>query len=120
MANAIGASAAITAGAVISGAYFGDKMTPLSETTILTPQIVGSNVYAHIRSMSKATIPAYLISLVMFFLIGQVNEITPPPMDTTATLEALRASTTSACGTCCRCWCCCCSVSAGIRPSCPS
>ena len=48
-------SPAITAGAVISGAYFGDKMTPLSETTILTPQIVGSNVYAHIRSMSKAT-----------------------------------------------------------------
>ena len=53
------------------GAYFGDKMTPLSETTILTPQIVGSNVYDHIRSMAKATIPAYLISLVLFFLIGE-------------------------------------------------
>ena len=47
--NALGMSEAITAGAVISGAYFGDKMTPLSETTILTPQIVGSNVYAHIQ-----------------------------------------------------------------------
>ncbi len=56
-------STTITAGAVISGAYFGDKMTPLSETTILTPQIVGSNVYTHISSMAKATIPAYLISL---------------------------------------------------------
>src|SRR5512143_1729539 len=64
MANAIGADPAITAGAVISGAYFGDKMTPLSETTILTPQIVGSDVYTHIGSMAKATIPAYLISLV--------------------------------------------------------
>jgi NhaC family Na+:H+ antiporter len=89
MANAIGASEAITAGAVISGAYFGDKMTPLSETTILTPQIVGSNVYAHIRSMSKATIPAYLISLVLFFLIGRFGQVTPPPTNTTAVLAAL-------------------------------
>ena len=57
MANAIGASTAITAGAVISGAYFGDKMTPLSETTILTPQIVGSDVYTHIASMAKGPYP---------------------------------------------------------------
>ena len=91
MANAIGASTAITAGAVISGAYFGDKMTPLSETTILTPQIVGSDVYTHINSMAKATIPAYLISLVMFFLIGMVNQITAS-VDTTAALQALDAS----------------------------
>ncbi len=87
MANAIGASPAITAGAVISGAYFGDKMTPLSETTILTPQIVGSDVYTHIRSMAKATIPAYLISLVIFFFIGRVNEISAT-VDTTATLAS--------------------------------
>ncbi len=70
MSNTFGASSAITAGAVISGAYFGDKMTPLSETTILTPQIVGSDVYTHIKSMSKATIPAYLIALALFFIIG--------------------------------------------------
>jgi NhaC family Na+:H+ antiporter len=89
IAQAIGASPAITAGAVISGAYFGDKMTPLSETTILTPQIVGSNVYAHIRSMSVATIPAYLISLVLFLLIGLYGEIAPPPVDTEAALQAL-------------------------------
>ena len=89
MANAIGASSAITAGAVISGAYFGDKMTTLSETTILTPQIVGSNVYAHIRSMSKATVPAYLIALVMFFLIGWLNETPIPPVDTAEALAAL-------------------------------
>ena len=89
ISNVIGASEAITAGAVISGAYFGDKMTPLSETTILTPQIVGSNVYAHIRSMSKATIPAYLISLLLFFLIGQLSQITPPTTDPTEVLAAL-------------------------------
>lgn len=91
MATAIGASPAITAGAVISGAYFGDKMTPLSETTILTPNIVGSDVYTHIASMAKATIPAYLISLVMFFFIGRANEITAT-VDTTATLQALASS----------------------------
>lgn len=91
IANVIGASEAITAGAVISGAYFGDKMTPLSETTILTPQIVGSNVYAHIRSMSKATIPAYLAALLLFFLIGQFVQLAPPPTDPTAVLEALES-----------------------------
>jgi len=92
MANAIGASTAITAGAVISGAYFGDKMTPLSETTILTPQIVGSNVYTHISSMAKATVPAYLISLVIFFLIGRNLQTSVPPVDTTATLQALESA----------------------------
>jgi Na+:H+ antiporter, NhaC family len=91
MAGAIGASPAITAGAVISGAYFGDKMTPLSETTILTPQIVGSNVYTHISSMAKATVPAYLISLVIFFFIGRFNQITAA-VDTAATLQALESS----------------------------
>ncbi|HJS20193.1 MAG TPA: Na+/H+ antiporter NhaC [Anaerolineales bacterium] len=91
MAAAIGADPAITAGAVISGAYFGDKMTPLSETTILTPQIVGSNVYTHISSMSKATIPAYLISLVIFFLIGR-NVVISAPMDTSAALQALESA----------------------------
>jgi NhaC family Na+:H+ antiporter len=91
MSGAIGASPAITAGAVISGAYFGDKMTPLSETTILTPQIVGSNVYTHIGSMAKATVPAYLISLAIFFFIGRANEITAT-VDITATLQALESS----------------------------
>lgn len=89
IANAIGVSEAITAGAVISGAYFGDKMTPLSETTILTPQIVGSDVYTHIRSMSKASVPAYLIALFIFFMIGRFGQVTPPPMDPTAALAAL-------------------------------
>jgi len=89
MAAAIGANTAITAGAVISGAYFGDKMTPLSETTVLTPQIVGSDVYTHISSLAKATIPAYLISLAMFFLIGRSVETSAAAMDTTAVLQSL-------------------------------
>src|SRR5512139_3514729 len=84
MATAIGADTAITAGAVISGAYFGDKMTPLSETTILTPQIVGSNVYTHIKNLSKTTIPSYLIALVIFFLIGRNVEMSAASMNTQA------------------------------------
>ena len=93
MSAAIGASPAITAGAVISGAYFGDLMTPLSETTILTPQIVGSNVYAHIRNLSKTTVPAYLISLVIFFLIGR-NVVMTATMDTEAALQAIESAYT--------------------------
>jgi NhaC family Na+:H+ antiporter len=91
MANAFGASTAITAGAVISGAYFGDKMTPLSETTILTPQIVGSDVYTHIKSMSKATVPSYLIALLIFFLIGRNVELNTDAVNTTAALQALES-----------------------------
>jgi NhaC family Na+:H+ antiporter len=92
MAHAIGASTAITAGAVISGAYFGDKMTPLSETTILTPQLVGSDVYTHIRSMAKATIPAYIIALILYFLIGRYGTFDVPPVDKTVAMETLSAT----------------------------
>jgi NhaC family Na+:H+ antiporter len=92
--KAIGADTAITAGAVISGAYFGDKMTPLSETTILTPQIVGSDVYAHIRSMAKATVPAYLIALGIFFLIGRYQQIDAPPINPDEALAVLASTYT--------------------------
>ncbi len=88
IARVIGASEAIAAGAVISGAYFGDKMTPLSETTILTPQIVGSNVYDHIRSMARISVPAYLIALALFFFMGRSSGI-DPSVDTTPALTAL-------------------------------
>src|SRR5262245_41363885 len=92
ISKVIGADPAITAGAVISGAYFGDKMTPLSETTILTPQIVGSDVYTHVRSMSWSTIPAYIITLILFFIVGRRQEISAPGMDTDQALAALEAA----------------------------
>jgi NhaC family Na+:H+ antiporter len=92
MSKAIGASPAITAGAVISGAYFGDKMTPLSETTILTPQLVGSDVYTHIRSMAKATIPAYAAALALYFLIGRFGTFDVPPVDKDVALDALSST----------------------------
>ncbi len=88
ISRVIGASEAIAAGAVISGAYFGDKMTPLSETTILTPQIVGSEVYTHIRSMAVTSVPAYLIALAIFFVMGQMADVSAD-VDTSAALDAL-------------------------------
>ena len=73
MSNALGLDEAITAGAVICGAYFGDKMTPLSETTILVPQLVGGGltVGQHIRNMVWTAGPAMGISLVFFFFLGR-------------------------------------------------
>ncbi|PIE67537.1 MAG: Na+/H+ antiporter NhaC [Deltaproteobacteria bacterium] len=62
--------APLIAGMVISGAYFGDKMSPLSDTTNLAPAIAGTDVFSHIRAMLYTTIPAYLISLALFFVFG--------------------------------------------------
>ena len=66
----------ITAGSVISGAYLGDKLTPLSETTILVPKLVGGvEIYQHIRAMLWTTVPAFLIALVLFAILA-LNEDT--------------------------------------------
>jgi NhaC family Na+:H+ antiporter len=72
MAKVLGLPEAIAAGAVVCGAYFGDKMTPLSETTILVPQLVGRGltIGQHIRNMAWTAGPALGISLVLFFLLG--------------------------------------------------
>jgi len=66
----MGLSAPITAGAVISGAYFGDKMSPLSDTTNLAPAMVGTDLFVHIRHMAWTTTPSFVIALVLFSLIG--------------------------------------------------
>ncbi|MBN2260811.1 MAG: Na+/H+ antiporter NhaC [Clostridiales bacterium] len=60
----------IVAGAIISGAYFGDKMSPLSDTTNLAPAVAGSNLFDHIRHMIFTTGPSYLIALVLYGIIG--------------------------------------------------
>jgi NhaC family Na+:H+ antiporter len=76
MAPLIGADPVITAGAVISGAYFGDKMTPLSETTVLVPQLVGRGltVSRHVRNMFWTAGPALVLSLVVFFVLGAMAD----------------------------------------------
>lgn len=75
-------SPAITAGAVISGAYFGDKVSPLSETTNLAPAIAGSELFAHIRYMLWTTVPSIATALVIFTILGFTES-------TTASTEAI-------------------------------
>lgn len=60
----------IIAGAIVSGAYFGDKMSPLSDTTNLAPAMAGTNLFDHIKHMLYSTVPAFLISLVLYGIIG--------------------------------------------------
>lgn len=77
IAGVLGVSTAITAGAVISGAYLGDKLSPLSETTILTAQLVKVDLYTHIRSQAWTSVPAFVISCIGFAILG----IAGPPVN---------------------------------------
>lgn len=70
VALALGVSPEITAGAVVSGAYFGDKMSPLSDTTNLAPAVAGTDLFTHIRHMVWTTFPSYTIALIIFLFIG--------------------------------------------------
>lgn len=72
--NAIGLSEAVVAGAIISGAYFGDKMSPLSDTTNLAPAMAGTDLFTHIRYMAFTTVPSMSITLVIFLVIGFTSD----------------------------------------------
>ena len=68
--QALGISEAWTAGAIISGAYFGDKMSPLSDTTILASSSVRVDIFEHIRYMVLTTTPSIIITLIIFLIAG--------------------------------------------------
>ena len=68
--NAMDLHAGMTAGAIISGAYFGDKMSPLSDTTNLAPAMAGTDLFTHIRYMAFTTVPSMTITLIIFLLLG--------------------------------------------------
>ncbi|WP_026954713.1 Na+/H+ antiporter NhaC [Algoriphagus vanfongensis] len=68
--KALGFEEGIIAGAIISGAYFGDKMSPLSDTTNLAPAMAGTDLFTHIRHMAKTTVPSIIITLILFIVIG--------------------------------------------------
>lgn len=70
IASALGVNPAATAGAVIAGSYFGDKISPLSDTTNLAPLAAGSNLYEHIGHMFWTTVPATIVSLVVYAIVG--------------------------------------------------
>ncbi|EBA14780.1 Na+/H+ antiporter, NhaC family protein [Roseobacter sp. SK209-2-6] len=59
-----------TAGAVVSGAFFGDKISPLSDTTNLAPAVTGTNLFDHIRNMLPTTVPSMLIALAIYLVVG--------------------------------------------------
>ncbi len=70
IASGLGIPLAPAAGAIITGAYFGDKLSPFSDTTNLAPIAAGSNLFDHIRHLLWTTLPAWLIGLVLYFFIG--------------------------------------------------
>lgn len=77
--KALGLSEGIIAGAIISGAYFGDKMSPLSDTTNLAPAMAGTDLITHIKYMAYTTIPSITLALLIFLIIGftGTNEFDP-------------------------------------------
>lgn len=66
----LGIPSPIIAGAIISGAYFGDKMSPLSDTTNLAPAMAGADIFEHIKHMIYTTGPAYVISVILYIVVG--------------------------------------------------
>ena len=91
--GAIGIPAPITVGAIVSGAYFGDKMSPLSDTTNLAPSVSDTNVFDHIRHMMVTTTPTYVVCIVIYGILGFVfGGGSADSSQVQATLDALSAN----------------------------
>lgn len=90
--TALGLSPGMVAGAIISGAYFGDKMSPLSDTTNLAPAMVGSDLFTHIRYMAYTTVPSITITLIIFLIIGLTQDSSGTTASTQEILEAINGS----------------------------
>ena len=88
-AGGLGLSVEITAGAIISGAYFGDKMSPLSETTNLAPAVAGTDLFTHIGHMVWTTFPSIAIALVLFTILGFNIETQASADDLAVTLRLI-------------------------------
>ncbi len=72
--KALGLPPGIIAGAVISGAYFGDKLSPLSDTTNLAPAMSGGDLFTHIKYMTLTTVPSIIITIIVFVILGFFQE----------------------------------------------
>ncbi|MGC6423005.1 MAG: Na+/H+ antiporter NhaC [Flavobacteriaceae bacterium] len=86
--KALGLPAGMIAGAVISGAYFGDKLSPLSDTTNLAPAMAGGDLFTHIRYMTLTTVPSIVITLLVFIILGLSQSI-KGDSDTSSLLQAI-------------------------------
>lgn len=91
IAQALDVSLGMTAGAILSGAYFGDKISPMSDTTNLAPAMAGTDLFTHIRYMLYTTIPTLSITLIVFVVIG-LNIDTTGSANTEGILTALNSA----------------------------
>src|SRR5690606_8950768 len=80
--STIGMPLGMVAGAVVSGAYFGDKLSPLSDTTNLAPAMAGADLFTHIRYMTYTTVPTLVLSLIIFVFLGLAQTTTGNAEDT--------------------------------------
>lgn len=87
-AHGFGLSPEITAGAVVAGAYFGDKMSPLSETTNLAPSVVGVDLFAHVRHMTWVSVPSLLIALCLFSVLALTADVQGDAQSNVPALQA--------------------------------
>ena len=91
IANALNIPLGMTAGAILSGAYFGDKISPLSDTTNLAPAMAGTDLFTHIKYMLYTTVPTLTVTLIIFTIIG-FNLNPTGTADTHLLLEAVDKS----------------------------
>jgi len=91
--STLGMPIGMVAGAVISGAYFGDKLSPLSDTTNLAPAMAGTDLFTHIRYMMLTTVPTLVVSLVLFIILG-LTQTTTGANNNEATLVAIKETFT--------------------------
>ena len=87
--STIGMPLGMVAGAVISGAYFGDKLSPLSDTTNLAPAMAGTDLFTHIRYMTLTTVPTMVLTVIIFILLG-LAQTTSGGGDTAETLNSIK------------------------------
>lgn len=92
MGMSLGFNPALIAGAIVSGAVFGDKMSPLSDSTNLAAAIAGTDLFKHIRNLMWTTIPAFILSCVLFFILGSQNTAGGSTADVAELSAALSAN----------------------------
>lgn len=87
--KALGVAEGMVAGAILSGAYFGDKISPLSDTTNLAPAMAGTDLFTHIRYMTITTVPSITIALIIFLVVGLTNGASGPVTESSLIREAI-------------------------------
>ncbi len=92
IAGALGLNVGVAAGAIISGAYFGDKLSPMSDTTNLAPAVAGTDLFTHIRHMLWTTVPSIIIALIIFAAIGVFSTGTGNAGNLSPILSAIEGS----------------------------